>query len=54
MSSAVETEIGANFLNAKYALPIRTTLKELGHIQTPTPMQVDNTKSVGFANDKIK
>ena len=31
MSSAVEAEIGATFLNAKDTLPIRTTLKELGH-----------------------
>ena len=54
MSSAAEAEIGATFLNAKDALPIRTTLKELGHPQPPTPMQVDNTTAVGFANNTIK
>ena len=33
---------------------IRTTLEELGHTQPPTPMQVDNTTAVGFANNNIK
>ena len=54
MSSAAEVEIGATFLNAKDALPIRTTLKELRHTQPPTPMQVDNTTSVGFTKNTIK
>ena len=54
MSSAAEAEIGATFLNAKDALPIRTTLEELGHPQPPNPMQVDNTTSVRFANNSIK
>ena len=48
MSSASEAEIGATFLNAKYALSIFTTLEELGYTQPPTPMQVDNTTAVGF------
>ena len=54
MSSAAEAEIGANFINAKDYLPIRTTLEELGHPQPPTPMQVDNTTAVGFTNNTIK
>ena len=37
MSSAAEAEIGATFLNSKDALPIRTTLEELGHPQPPPP-----------------
>ena len=53
MSSAAEAKIGATFLNAKDALPIRTILKELRHPQHPTPMQVDNTTEVGFVNDTI-
>ena len=53
MSSAEEAEIGATFLNAKDALPIRTTLEEFGHTQPPTTMQLDNTTSVGFANNTI-
>ena len=54
MSSVAESEIGANFLNAKDDLPIRTTLEELGHSQPPTPMQLDNTTSVGLAKNTIK
>ena len=54
MSSAAEADIGATFLNAKDALPIRTTLEELGHPQPPNPMQVNNTTAVGFANNTIK
>ena len=54
MSSTAEAEIGATFLNDKDALPILTTLKELGHPQPPTRMQVDNTTEVGFVNNTIK
>ena len=54
MASAAEDDIDATFLHAKDALQIRTSLEELGHPQTPTPMQVDNTTSSGFANNTIK
>ena len=33
MSSAAEAELGTLFLNAKTAVPMRKTLKELGHPQ---------------------
>ena len=39
ISSAVEAEIGAIFLNAKDALPIWTTLKELGRPNPPLPFK---------------
>ena len=54
VSSSAEAKIGATFLNAKDTLWIHTTLEELGHPQPPTPMQVDNTTEVGFANNTIK
>jgi hypothetical protein len=54
MGSAVEAEIGATYLNGQEAIPIRTTLAEMGHPQPPTPMQVDNSTAEGFANDTIK
>ena len=34
LSSAAEAELGALFHNAKEACPIRTSLEELGHLQT--------------------
>jgi hypothetical protein len=47
MSSAAEAEIGAVFINAKEGAVLRTTLKELGHKQPPTPMETDNTTATG-------
>ena len=54
MSSAAEAEVGALFLNGQDAIPLRTTLNELGHPQPPTPMQTDNSTAAGFANDTMK
>eukprot|EP00956_Cyclotella_meneghiniana_P033532 scaffold96784_cov43-Cyclotella_meneghiniana.AAC.2 len=39
MSSAAEAELGALFMNAKTAAPMRKTLEELGHPQPLTPME---------------
>jgi hypothetical protein len=54
MSSAAEAEIASTFLTARDALPLRVALDKLGHSQPPTPIQVDNTTAVGFANNRIK
>jgi hypothetical protein len=54
LGSAAEAEIGAAYINAQESVPIRTTLEEMGHPQPPTPLQVDNTTAVGFANNTIK
>ena len=54
MGSTAEAKIGAAYVNGQEAIPIRTTLEELGHPQPPTPMQVDNSTAEGFANDTIK
>ena len=54
MSSAAEAEIGATFENGTAALPICTALEEMGHPQLPTPIQVDNTTAVSFANGELK
>ena len=54
MASAAEAEIGASFVAAQESIPIVTSLEELGHKQPPTPIQVDNTTAVGFANREIK
>jgi hypothetical protein len=43
VASAAEAEIGALFLNAKEGVNIRNILKEMGHPQSATPMQTDNT-----------
>jgi len=54
MASVAEAEIGASFVAAQESIPIITSLEELGHKQPPTPIQVDNTTAVGFANREIK
>ncbi|MCP4744855.1 MAG: hypothetical protein GY874_01760, partial [Desulfobacteraceae bacterium] len=43
MSSAAEAEIGALFINSRQAVPTRTALEEMGHPQSPTPIQTNNT-----------
>ena len=54
MASAVEAEIGATFHNGQEAVPIRTTLQNIGHPQPPTPIRIDNSTAEGFANGTIK
>ena len=41
MSLAVESELEALFVNEKLAVPIPTTLVELGHPQSKTPVQTN-------------
>jgi hypothetical protein len=53
MSSTAEAELGANIINAKTAVSMHHTLKELGHPQPPTPMQTDNKTSHDLLTNKI-
>jgi hypothetical protein len=41
--SAAEAKLGALFINTKIAVSMRKTLEELGHPQTQTPIQTDNS-----------
>ena len=54
MSSAAEAEIGALFINAKEAVPIRTSLTEMGHPQPPTPIETDNATAHGIICSTIR
>jgi hypothetical protein len=54
MSSAAEAEIGALYLNAREAVYLRQILIEMGHPQSPTPIQTDNTTAEGEMNKKIQ
>jgi hypothetical protein len=53
MSSAAEAELGALFINAKIAVSMRKTLEELGHPQTRTPIQTDNSTAHALLTNKI-
>ena len=54
MSSAAEAELGALFINAREAVPMRHLLTEMGHPQPPTPLQVDNTTALGIVKQNIQ
>ena len=53
MASAVETEYVTIFVNTKTAVPICTTLTEMGWIQVTTAIQVKNSNAVGIATKKF-
>jgi hypothetical protein len=53
MSSTAEAELGALFINAKTAVSMRTMLEELGHPQTQTLMQTDNSTAHALLTNKI-
>ena len=54
MSSATEADIVADFTNYKECLVIRHVLTEMGHPQSPTPVEVDNQCVDGILTDTIK
>jgi hypothetical protein len=54
VASTAESEVGACFQNAQSGAPLRVTLNELGHIQSPTPLRKDNFTSFGILNKTIK
>jgi hypothetical protein len=54
LSSATEAKLGALFDNCKDASPFRITLDELGHPQSATRANTDNSCAAGIANDNVK
>jgi len=54
MASAAEAGVGALFMNAQLAAPMRVTLEELGFPQPATPMKTDNSTANGIINGTIK
>ena len=50
VASAAEAELSALFLNTQLVVPLQTTLTEMGHIQPPTPIQVDSLVAYGFSH----
>ena len=53
MSSAAKAELAALFINAITAVSMHTTLKELGHPQTQTPIQTNNSTAHALLTNKI-
>ena len=54
MSSAAKAECGALFNNTKDGVALRNALAEMGHPQPPTPVQVVNSTTNGFANKQLR
>jgi hypothetical protein len=54
MSSAAEAVLGALYINACEAIPMRHLLKEMGHKQPPTPIQTDNSTAHGVITNNIQ
>ena len=54
MLSAAEAELGALYINAQEAVPLRHLLEAMGHKQPPTPIQIDNITAVGVVTNNIK
>jgi hypothetical protein len=53
MSLAAEAKLGALFINAKTAVSMQRTLKEMGHPQTCTPIQTNNSTAHALLTNKI-
>ena len=53
MTSPTEVELASLFVAAKKCVEIKQVSEEMGWPQTLTPIQVDNTTSVGVVNDNI-
>ena len=54
MASAAEAEYGTIFVNTQTAVPIRTTLTEMGWKQRPTAIKVDNYNAVGIEKKEFR
>jgi hypothetical protein len=48
VSLAAEAEVGALYISCREAIPACYTLEFMGHPQPPTPMQTNNTTSLGI------
>ena len=53
-TSAAEAELDALLLNAKEAKITRLTLRDLVHLQYPTPIRCLNTTAAGIINGTVK
>jgi hypothetical protein len=54
VGTASEAELGSIFVMSKEGIPIRTTLEELGWLQTATTITTDNSTAAGVSNNAVK
>ncbi len=53
MSLAAEAKLGALFIKAKTAVSLQRTIKEMGHLQTCTPIKTDYSTAHALLTNKI-
>ena len=53
MTSAAEAELAALYITAQKLVPMRKTIIKMGWLQSPTPIQTDNTTAESVVNEKI-
>ena len=54
ISSAAEAELGALYINAREAVPMRILLEEMGHPQPKTSIKTDNTTAIGVVTNNVQ
>ncbi len=54
MSSAAEDKLGALYINAHEAIPMRQVLQDMGHKQLPTPIQTNNSTAHSMVTNNIQ
>jgi hypothetical protein len=54
VAAAAEAELGAAFVNAQKAVPMRQALTDMGHPQPPTPIKTDNSTAYGILTSLVK
>ena len=54
VASEAEYEIATLFLNFQTTIVLRITIKELGHAQSTTSMQVDNTTKYNYVHHNLR
>jgi hypothetical protein len=54
MFRSAEAELGALYINAWEAIPMQLLLEEMGHKQTPTPIQTDNSTAHRVVGNNIQ
>ena len=54
MSSTAKAELGALYINAHEAIPLQHLLHVMGHTQPPTPIQIDNSTTLGIVTNIIQ
>ena len=54
MTSAADAEICALFVNTRQSVLVRYLLKEMGHLQPPTPIKTENMTALGFVTNILQ